>query len=165
RLVSTIRGLVRQLDPGAAIDHIATLEQLVSASLFRPRLYARLLGMFAIVAMLLAAVGIVGVTAYLVQQRTDEIGIRMALGASDTAILSLVFKQSALAIGGGIVVGLMAAAASTRILQGMLFGITPLDWLTFLGASIVLLTLSMIATYIPARSATRISPLLAMRSN
>jgi putative ABC transport system permease protein len=163
RLVSTIRGLVRQLDPGGTIDHIATMAELVSSSIARPRLYASLLGIFAAVALLLAIVGIYGVTAYAVAQRTREIGIRMALGAQRAAMLRLVLRQSIALTGVGIALGLIAAKFATRALQGMLFGVASFDLVTFAGVSVLFGAVATLAAYIPARRASTVDPLVALR--
>ena len=163
-LVPRIRDIVRGLSPDAGLYNVATMEQLVSNSLSRPRMYATLLGIFACVAVVLAAVGIYGVIAYAVAQRTREIGIRMALGAQRTEVVRLVLGQSLTWTGIGIVLGLGGAAAVTRYLEGLLFGLTPLDASTFVVASLTFVSIALIASYVPARRATRIDPVVALRS-
>ena len=148
----------------AGLYNVATMEQLVSNSLSRPRMYATLLGIFACVAVVLAAVGIYGVIAYAVAQRTREIGIRMALGAQRTEVVRLVLGQSLTWTGIGIVLGLGGAAAVTRYLEGLLFGLTPLDASTFVAASLTFVSIALVASYVPARRATRIDPVVALRS-
>jgi putative ABC transport system permease protein len=129
-----------------------------------PRFHATLLGAFAALAMLLAAVGIYGLLAYTVAQRTREIGVRMALGASRRGILALVIGQGAVLAGIGVAAGLAGAFASTRYLSSLLFGITPLDPATFVAVALVFAAVALFASYVPARRATRVDPLVALRS-
>ena len=163
-LLGSVRGIVRQIEPRASIDNLVTLERLVWSSISRPRLYAVLLAVFATVAVALAAIGIFGLMRYLVEQRTREIGIRMALGARRSAVLSAVLRQSGVLIVSGVSLGLGAAAALTRYLQGMLFGVTPLDPATFAAASAFFMAVALAASYGPARRATRVDPLAALRT-
>jgi putative ABC transport system permease protein len=155
---------VRELDSQAYVDNVATMEELVSNSLSRPRLYAVLLGVFAGVALTLTAIGIYGVMAYAVAQRTREIGIRMALGADRSQVLGLVLRQSSAVTVIGVIAGLAASAAATRYLQGMLFGLTPLDPSTFLFVAVAFAGLATLASFVPARRATQVDPLIALRS-
>jgi len=136
---------------------------LVSNSISRPRLYAVLLGIFAGVAVTLAAVGIYGVLAYAVTQRTREIGIRMALGAERSNVMGLVMGQSASLVALGIALGLAGAAAVTRYLDTMLFGLTPRDPATLITVSLTLAAVATLASYVPARRATKVDPLVALR--
>jgi predicted lysophospholipase L1 biosynthesis ABC-type transport system permease subunit len=161
--VATLRSLVRQLDPRATMDNVVTMEGLVSNSIARPRLYAVLLGIFAGVAVVLAVFGIYGVMAYAVAQRTREIGIRMALGARGSKVVRLVLSESVGLTAVGMVLGLFGAAAVTRYLEGMLFGLTPLDPLTFVAVAVVFSTIASLAAFVPARRATRIDPMVALR--
>jgi putative ABC transport system permease protein len=162
-VVADVAAVARQLDSQAALYNIATMEQLVSNSMVRPRLYAVLLGGFAAVAVALAAVGIFGMMAYSVTQRTKEIGIRMALGAQWAQVMRLVMGQSFVLIGAGIVLGVAGAAAVTRYLEGMLFGLTPLDPSTFVAVSLLFAVIALLASYVPARRATKVDPLIALR--
>jgi ABC-type antimicrobial peptide transport system permease subunit len=136
----------------------------VDASLTQERLVAMLSGIFGTLALLIAALGLYGVTSYAVQRRSPEIGIRMALGAQRGDVMGLVLRQSLMLTGVGIVLGLAAAAAVTRYVRGMLFGLTPLDPATFIGVAIVFALVSMVAAAIPARRATRIDPITALRA-
>jgi putative ABC transport system permease protein len=123
-----------------------------------------MLGLFAIVSALLAAVGIYGVLAYAVVQRTQEIGVRMALGAQRGQVLTLVLWRGIALAAVGIGLGLAAAAAGTRYLQGLLFGVTPLDTSTFALTALGFVTVAALASYIPARRATRVDPMIALRN-
>jgi putative ABC transport system permease protein len=162
-LVTSIRSLVRQLDPTLVVDNMATLEQRLSNSIARPRFYASLTGLFALVAVVLAAVGVYGVLAYAVSQCTREIGIRMALGASQSGVLKLVLVQGAAIAAAGIAIGLAGAAAMARSLTTLLFGLTPFDFRTFATGAVVLGAVALIACYVPALRATRVNPISALR--
>jgi len=163
-IVGAVRTLVQTLDPQVTVDNVATMEQRLSNSVAQPRFYAVLLGVFGGVALLLAAVGIYGVLAYSVSQRTREIGIRMALGARRGEVLRLVMGQGALVAGVGLAVGLFGAAAVTRYLQALLFGLTPLDVVTFAGVALVFAAVAALACYVPAMRAIRINPANALRA-
>ena len=130
-LVRRVRAIATGLDPEAGVFNVATMDGMVANRMSQPRLYAVLLGTFAGVAVVLAFVGIYGVVAYTVSQRTREIGIRMALGAAPGRVLRMVLAQSLSIAAGGIVIGLVAAAGLSRSLRGLLFGVEPLDVLTF----------------------------------
>jgi putative ABC transport system permease protein len=162
-LVSTIRAVVRKFDPGATVDNVATMEHVVSNSISRPRLQAVLLGVFAGLAGALAIIGTYGVIAYSVAQRTREIGIRMALGATRANVMRLVLRQSVALIGLGLVLGLTSAAAVTRYLQGMLFGLTPLDPTTLIGVALMFGVVATLASGVPGRRATKVDPIVALR--
>ena len=156
--------VVRSVDPQAGIDALIPMERLVASSVARPRFYAVLLAVFAGVAGLLAAIGIYGVLAYAVIQRTQEIGIRMALGAPRAHVLALVLRQGVILTTIGIVLGLAGAVGATRVLQGMLFGITPLDPATFVAVSLLFGFVAMLASYVPARRSTKVDPMVALRT-
>jgi predicted permease len=162
-LAASMRSLVRELEPQATVDNIATMEQLVSNSISRPRMYAVLLGIFAGVAVALTAIGIYGVMAYSVAQRIREIGIRMALGAQRADVMGLVLGQSAVLTALGIFLGLTGAAALSRYLDKMLFGLKPLDPATFIAVSLFFGVVATLASYVPARRATKVDPLVALR--
>jgi putative ABC transport system permease protein len=162
--ISALRDIVRQLDPQATLDNVATMDQIVSNSITIPRTYAVLLAVFACVAVGLAAVGIYGVMAYGVTRRAREFGIRIALGAERADVLGLVLRQSMALVVAGIILGLLGAAAVTRYLQGMLFGLTPLDPTTFLATSLMFAAVATLAAYLPARRATNVDPQIALRS-
>ena len=162
-LTGTVRGFVKDIDPDQPIARISTMERLVSNSVSRPRFYMALLSLFAAVAAVLAAVGIYGVMAYSVSQRTHEIGIRVALGAQRTHILRLVLLQGALLTSAGIVLGICGALALTRYMASLLHGIEPTDPVTFTVISLLLIAVSLLACFIPARRATQVDPMVALR--
>ena len=140
------------------------MEELVKASLTRQRFYALLPGFFAIVATVLAAVGIYGVLAYAVSQRTQEFGVRMALGAQPRQILGLVMRRGIILTALGMVIGVAGALALTRYLRGMLYEITPLDLTTYLTVTLLFTVVALVASYLPTRMATRVDPAVALRS-
>jgi putative ABC transport system permease protein len=139
------------------------MEQIVADSMSQPRLYAVLLGIFASVSALLAGIGIYGLTTYSVARRTREIGIRMALGASASQVRNLVIRQSMWLVAAGIIIGCAGAAALTRFLQGLLFEVDPFDALTLLSVVVLFLFVAAVASYAPARRATRVDPIIALR--
>jgi putative ABC transport system permease protein len=143
---------------------VTPLSRIVSNSMAAPRFYAAALGAFAGVALVLAAIGLYGLLAYSVAQRTREIGVRMALGAQRGGILALVLGQGALLAGIGVVAGLAGAFAVTRYLSSLLFGITPLDPATFVAVALVFAGVALLASYVPARRATGVDPIVALRS-
>jgi len=161
--VAALRGAVRALEPQASVDNVATLGEIVTNSLSRPRFYAVLLGLFAAVAVVLTAIGIYGVMSYVVAQRTREIGIRMALGAQRGDVVGLVLQQGVAVTAIGIGLGLAGAAALTRYLEALLFGVTRLDPLTLASAAAAFAVVATVASAIPARRASRVDPLVALR--
>ena len=163
-LAPTVRSVIARLDPTAGIDAMLPMEQLIEASLTRQRFYALLPGFFAIVATVLAAVGIYGVLAHAVGQRTQEFGVRMALGAQPRQILALVMRRGIILTALGIVIGVSGALALTRYLRGMLYEITPLDLTTYLTVTLSFTVVALVASYLPTRIATRVDPAVALRS-
>jgi putative ABC transport system permease protein len=155
---------VRAVDPNAGIESLMPMEQLVAGSVARQRFYAVMLSVFAAIAAVLAAIGIYGVLAYAVVQRTREIGIRMALGAQRAQVLRLVLGKGAILTAAGIALGLAGAAAGTRLLQDLLFGVTPLDPTTFAAVSVLFGLVATLASYLPARRATTVDPMVALRN-
>jgi hypothetical protein len=158
------RRIVREVDPTAGIDAMLPLDQLVASSVARPRFYAVVLALFAGAAGLLAAVGIFGVLAYMVEQRRREIGLRIALGAQRHQVLMLIVRNGLGVTLVGLALGLGGSAAGARVIQGMLFGVTPLDPATFAGVGVLLGLVALLASYLPARRATRVDPMIALRS-
>jgi putative ABC transport system permease protein len=139
------------------------MEQVVSNSLHNQRVATGLLALFATLAMLLAAVGIYGMMAYSVSQRTHEIGIRMALGAERRDVLRLVVGHGMVLTLIGMAIGLAGAFGATRVLSSLLFGVRPTDLVTFAGVSTLLAAVALLASYIPARRATKVDPMVALR--
>jgi putative ABC transport system permease protein len=139
------------------------MEHVVSESITQPRFNLFLLGLFSTVAMLLSAAGIYGVTSYTVSQRTHELGIRLALGAQVGDVLKLILGQGMAVIGVGLLLGLGAAFGLMRLLRSLLFGVGENDPLTFAAITLVLLIVALIACYVPARRATKVDPLEALR--
>ena len=143
---------------------VATMEQLLGDSLARARFTMWLLGIFAAVALALTAVGIYGVISYSVAQRTHEIGIRMALGAQRGNVLSLVLRQGARLIIVGVSLGVASALALTRLMSSLLYGVGAADPATFAAVVFTLFAVAFLASYVPARYATRVSPIIALRN-
>jgi putative ABC transport system permease protein len=164
RLTGAVRQATSAVDPRVGIDAILPMSHLVATSVARQRFYAAMLGIFAVVAALLAALGTYGVVAYAVAQRTREIGIRVALGARRGNVLGLVLRRGLLMAAIGIAIGCAAAAAATKSLQTMLFGITPLDIRAFAAVAIGFFAVALIASYLPARRATDVDPVVALRA-
>ena len=162
-VISSLRQAVWAINPNQPLSNINTLEQIVSENIAQPRLNMLLMMLFGGLALLLSAVGIYGLLSYAVTQRTQELGIRMALGANVTDVLKLVLKQGMLLalIGEGI--GLLGAFALTRLMSGLLFGVTPTDVTIFAGVIVVLTVTALFACYLPARRATKVDPLIALR--
>lgn len=163
-LVAGVRAAVLDLDPELPVDRVASLRALLSGTMARPRLYAFLLGGYALLALVLAAVGLYGVIAYSVAQRTHEIGVRVALGATTGGVMRAVLGQGLALAGAGMVLGLLGAFAVARVLRGLLFGVGPADLATYAAAAVLLLAVSVAACYVPARRAAKVDPMLALRN-
>lgn len=162
-LAGAVRNAVWEVDKDQPVSNIATMEEVLSDSIARQRFSMLLLAIFAGVALVLAAVGIYGVMSYSVAQRTHEIGIRMALGAQTSAVLKLAVGYGLKLVLVGVVVGLIAAFLLTRVMSTLLFGVTPTDPMTFAVISAILIFVALIASYIPARRATKVDPVIALR--
>jgi predicted permease len=162
-LVGGIRKEVSALDPDQPIAVIRPMTEWVAMSAAGARYRTTLLGLFALLAMILAATGIYGVMSYSVAQRTQEIGVRMALGARPLDVLKLVVRQGMILALIGIVVGLAAALALTRVMSSLLFGVTERDPITFGVVAALLIVVAFIACFVPARRATKVDPLVALR--
>jgi putative ABC transport system permease protein len=163
RLTEALRRDIQSIDRGVTLAQIGTMEQALTLSVSQPRFDTMLLALFAGIALLMAAIGIYGLIAYSVAQRTHEIGVRMALGASQADVVRMVVRQGAALAAIGIVIGLAGAFALTRLLKTMLFGIGVTDALSFVAAPFALLLVVLLATFVPALRATRISPVVALR--
>jgi putative ABC transport system permease protein len=163
-LASSVTGIVHAMEPDAPVS-IRTLDEVVGRTIARPRAISVLVSVFALVAVILAAVGVYGVMAYSVKERTQEIGVRMALGASSASVFRMVMGQALHLVLTGIATGLLASAALTRLLAGLLFEVEPLDPTTFAATSLALLTIATVAAYIPARRSMRMAPVDALRTD
>ena len=163
-LGASVRQIVSEVDKSVPVSNVATMDHLVSQSITQPRFNLFLLGLFGAVAMILSAAGIYGVTSYTVTQRTHELGIRMALGAQVGDVLRMILKQGMAVIGVGLVLGLIAASGLMRLLRNLLFGVGENDPVTFVAITLLLLLVALVACYVPARRATKLDPLIALRS-
>jgi predicted permease len=164
RLANDVRAVVRTIDPEQPIANIQTLEQVRSDAIAPSRLTATLLGLFAALAFVITATGVSAVAAYFVNERTHEIGIRSALGASRRDVVALVLRQILVLVGIGLALGALTSIFLSRLLASLLFGVEPTDPTTFVGVALVLLVVVMIACLVPARRAVRIDPMIALRS-
>jgi putative ABC transport system permease protein len=162
-MIPALRNAVLAIDPNQPIANVNTMEKIVDDSIAQPRLSMTLMGLFGALAMILAVVGIYGLLSYAVAQRTHEMGIRIALGAQVTDVLKLVLKQGMVLVLAGEVLGLIGALALTRLIGSLLFGVTPTDATTFIAVVAVLASVAFLACYIPARRATKVDPLVALR--
>jgi predicted permease len=162
-MVPTLTGEVQSLDRTLPLLHVKTMDEYVDDSIVGTRFEAFLLGAFGILAFLLTAVGLYGVISYTVAQRTREMGIRLALGADRNAILAMVVKNGTLLAGAGVVIGLAAAFLLTRLMASLLFGVGPKDPITFFCVPVVLIMVAILASYIPARRAAKVDPMVALR--
>jgi putative ABC transport system permease protein len=161
--LAAVRREVAALDPMQAVTRVATMDQLVAANLARPRFSAALLNWLSGLALLMAVIGIYGVLAYSVAQRTGEFGVRLALGARASDILRLVIGQGMRLVAIGLALGLMASFALTRLIANLLFGVSATDPLSFVGIAVALLLVALLSCWLPARRATKLDPLVALR--
>ncbi|HXT74768.1 MAG TPA: ABC transporter permease [Candidatus Eisenbacteria bacterium] len=162
-LASTIKDTVWAIDRNLPVSEVITMDQVVDMANEQPRFEMLLLGVFAGVALVMAAVGMYGVMSYSISRRTHEIGIRVSLGASRSGILVLVLRQGLLLALAGSAVGIVGALLLARLMSKLLFGVPPTDPLTFVGVAVLMLIIALIASYIPARRATRVDPIVALR--
>ena len=162
-MTATITKEIQTLDPEVPAFDVRTMQGRLSDSLARQRFATFLLGVFAVIALLLAAIGIYGQLAYSVNQRTHEIGIRLALGAQPVAILRMIVRQSMILVSVGTIIGLGGAVALTRVMSSMLYGVTATDARAFLVPPLVLAAVALFASYLPARRAARVDPMIALR--
>jgi putative ABC transport system permease protein len=162
-LATAVRNAVWAVDKDQPVSNIRAMDEIVATAVARQRFSTMLLGIFATLALVLAAVGIYGVMSYSVAQRTREIGIRIALGAQRGDVLRMTVKQALKLVLGGVGIGLVLAIVLTRVMASLLFGISATDPLTFLSISAVLLAVAALASYVPALRATRVDPMVALR--
>jgi predicted permease len=162
-LAASVRQIVRDLDSNLPVSNIRTMEDIVATSTVRTTFTMLLMLVAALAALFLGAVGVYGVMAYAVGRRTHEMGVRIALGARASELVALVLRQAAWVSAVGLAVGMLGALALTRLLRGLLFEVTPTDPLSFGGTALVLLAATLLASWIPARRATRVDPMEALR--
>jgi putative ABC transport system permease protein len=163
-LAASIRGVVRELDPSLPVYNLRSMPEVVSRSMVQPRFLALLLATFSGIALFLAAIGIYGVMSYSVAQRTQEIGVRMALGARQMHVLRLVLRQGFVLLLIGVALGLAGAFVLTRLMKTLLFEVTATDPVTYIAVTGVLTVVALVACYLPARRATKVDPLVALRN-
>lgn len=162
-IAAAVRQAVWKVDKDQPVSNVRTLDQVFAAAISQERFQTLMLGVFATLALVLACVGLYGVISYSVVQRTHEIGVRMALGAQTGDVLRLVIRQGLFLTIAGLGLGIIAGLFATRVLTAMLFGVTPRDPLTFMGVPVLLLLVAFVACYVPARRATKVDPLTALR--
>jgi putative ABC transport system permease protein len=163
QLGDSVRTVVESLTPNVPVHSIITMDQVVKRSMANRRFSLELLGVFATAALLLAAIGIYGVMAYSFSQRTHEVGVRVALGAQRLDILRMAVGEGMLVVAIGLVVGIAGAVAVTRVFRSTLFGVDATDPITLAVVAGILASVALLACYIPARRATRVDPLVALR--
>ena len=162
-VAAAVRNEVQSLERNLPIGNPLPISEAINNSLYAARMGAILLGVFGLLALLLAAVGLYGVMSFSVSRRTRELGIRMALGAQASDVFRMVLRQGMVLVIVGVALGLVAAAAVTRLLTSFLYGIGATDAVTFAAIPLVLLAVALLACYIPARRATKVNPLVALR--
>jgi ABC-type antimicrobial peptide transport system permease subunit len=162
-VMGAVRSAVQDLDPALPIVDLKTFDEHMGLSLFTARVAAGLLGAFGLVALLLAAIGIYGVTSYSVAQRTREIGIRLALGAGRNDVIAMIVRHSMTLAGIGITIGLLGAFGVTRLMSAVLYGVSATDPLTYVSVVLLLAGIVFIAGYLPARRASTVDPMRALR--
>ncbi|HEY0512773.1 MAG TPA: ABC transporter permease [Thermoanaerobaculia bacterium] len=163
-VTSAVRGAVRSVDPSLPLFKVQTMDEVIAESLAKQRLNLWLLGIFAAIALVLSAAGLYGVISYLVAQRTREMGVRIAIGAQTRDVIGLVMRQGAVLMAVGIGLGLLGAFAFTRVLANLLYGVSARDPLTFGGIAALLAAVALVATWLPARRAARVDPVVAIRT-
>jgi putative ABC transport system permease protein len=164
-LAPAVQREIAALDGELPLARAQVMDDVISDAVGQPRFQLLLLNLFAGLALLLAAVGVYGVMAHAVSRRTQEMGIRLALGAPARRVLGLVVGQGMLLAAAGVALGLAAAFAATRLLRALLYEVSPTDPLTFIALPVVLLAVAALASYLPARRATRIDPMTALRAD
>jgi ABC-type antimicrobial peptide transport system permease subunit len=160
--LAAVQDEIRTLDPGLPVEDIRTGTKVIDQALWGAKIGVALLGVFGLLALSLASVGLYGIMAYSVNQRRREIGIRMALGAGQASVLRLILRQGMTLVIGGVALGLMLSLLLGRALSGFLYGVGGSDSASLVGASLVLLTVALVACYLPARRASQVDPLVAL---
>jgi ABC-type antimicrobial peptide transport system permease subunit len=162
-ILNEVQREVRSVGPQLEVSDIRTGDKIINQVLFIQKIGVGLLGVFGLLALALASVGLYGIMAYSVHRRQREIGVRMAMGAEQGAVLSLILRRGMKLVGTGIAIGLVASLLIARVLSRMLYGLSPADPISLAGASIVLILVAFVACYIPARMASRLDPMAALR--
>jgi ABC-type antimicrobial peptide transport system permease subunit len=162
-LAAQIRHEIQMVDPGLPVFNVRSMNDVIGASLAPRRFSAQLVGIFAGLALLLASIGIYGLLAYMVGQRSRELGVRMALGARPSDILQLILGKGMALSGVGIVVGLSLAASAAPMIAALLYGVHPIDATVFVAVPLLLLVVALLASYVPARRAANLDPMIALR--
>jgi putative ABC transport system permease protein len=162
-LAAAIRSAVHAVDPDQPVANVKLMSQIFAESVAKPRFNYLLLTIFAAIALILSATGVYGVMAYAVEQRTREMGIRLALGAQPKDVLKLVIRQGMRSVLAGVALGLAGAFALSRVMATLLFEVRPTDPATFIGVAGLLATVALLACYLPARRATKVDPVIALR--
>jgi putative ABC transport system permease protein len=162
-ILPAIKSAIWSVDKNQPVFDVKSMDEIISGNVSAQRLAFLLLGVFAFLALALAAIGIYGVTSYLVSERTHEIGVRMAFGAQPLDVSRLVLGHGAKLVAIGVFAGAVAALALTRLLSNLLFGVSASDPWTFVGVGLLLIVVAVVASYVPARRATRVDPLVALR--
>jgi len=162
-LAEAVHRQVLQVDPALPIEQIEPLDRTIETSVAQPRFRTFLFGLFAVLALLLATIGIYGVMSYSVTQRTREIGIRMALGANRQDIMRLILRQGMFVVSAGFAIGIAGALLGTRLISSLLYDLKPTDPWTFVGATLLLIIVSLVAAYIPARRAMRLNAVQSLQ--
>ena len=162
-LAAAAQETVRALDRNIPVSNVVSMEQVIADALWQPRFNLQLIGLFAGVALVLAAVGLYGVMSYSVTQRTHEVGLRMALGAQPLDVIRLMLIQGMKLTLVGVALGLSASAALTRLMTTLLFGVSATDARTFVVVALILVSVALLACFVPARRATKVDPMTALR--
>jgi ABC-type antimicrobial peptide transport system permease subunit len=162
--MSSLRSVVPDVHPSLTAANIRTMDDVIAQSVATPRLNMLLLAVFAALALALSAIGLYGVVAYSVAQRTQEIGVRIAIGAERLDVVRLILREAAVIAAAGVAVGILAALMLSNVMRSLLFGITPRDPVTFIVCGAALLVVALVASAIPAVRATRVEPVSALRS-
>jgi ABC-type antimicrobial peptide transport system permease subunit len=163
-LAARLRDVVSEVEPHQAVYNVRPMTEVISRTLAPRRVNTILITTFGILAVIVAALGVYGLVAYAVSQRRREIGIRMALGADPSAVMGMVMREGLVLAAIGAILGLGGAWAMRRVIESMLYGITPADPIAYIVAAVILITTATVATVIPARRATRVNPVEALRS-
>jgi len=162
-VVTTVQRVLAEIDPALPIAHMEPMSQTLAGAMAQERLFARLVSLLAMLAVLLAAVGLYGLIAYAVAERTREIGVRMALGARSGPLVGLVVSQATRLVAAGLILGLAAAVLFGRLFQSRLFGVSPLDVMTYVATTVIVIAIGAMASAQPTRAATRVNPVEALR--